>query len=124
PPRGAGEATQRCRRRALCRSARAISCAGHGRRSADDGDRECLFHAAWSDLRDRWRRRMTGINRTGNTAIAALASVLAAGGVAMAGSLGGPLELADEGSFFVNGTTAGSSHPGASVLGPSPSGTI
>src|SRR5262249_56354701 len=44
--------------------------------------------------------------------------------MAMAGSLGGPLELADEGSFFVNGVTTNSSHPGASVLGPSPPGTI
>src|SRR5262245_42671003 len=56
--------------------------------------------------------------------IAAVSLLLAMGGTAMAGSLGGPLELADEGSFFVNGVTATSSHPGASVLGPSPPGTI
>ena len=33
----------------------------------------------------------------------AAAVLLATGGSAMAGSLGGPLELQDEGSFFVNG---------------------
>jgi pimeloyl-ACP methyl ester carboxylesterase len=42
----------------------------------------------------------------------------------MAGSLGGPLELEDEGSFFVNGETATSSHPGTPGVGPSVPGTI
>jgi len=42
----------------------------------------------------------------------------------MAGTLGGPLELADEGSFFINGETTNSSHPGASIVGPSQPGTI
>jgi pimeloyl-ACP methyl ester carboxylesterase len=36
---------------------------------------------------------------------------------ANAGSLGGPLELADEGSFFVNGQLTMSSHPGTAVGG-------
>src|SRR5207342_3840009 len=48
----------------------------------------------------------------------------ATGGTAMAASLGGPLELADEGSFFVNGVTTTSSHPGTPAVGPSVPGTI
>jgi pimeloyl-ACP methyl ester carboxylesterase len=39
-------------------------------------------------------------------------------------SLGGPLNLADEGMFFVNGTTVLSTHPGASPAGPSRPGTV
>ena len=39
-------------------------------------------------------------------------------------SLGGPLNLADEGMFFVNGTTLLSTHPGASPAGPSRPGTV
>jgi pimeloyl-ACP methyl ester carboxylesterase len=54
----------------------------------------------------------------------ALGVLLITGGTAMAGSLGGPLELADEGSFFVNGATTTSSHPGTPVVGPSVPGTI
>ena len=42
----------------------------------------------------------------------------------MAGSLGGPLELQDEGSFFVNGQLTPSSHPGTAVGGISQPGTI
>src|SRR5262245_8848901 len=61
---------------------------------------------------------MSRINRTINTTMAAMSVLLATGGMAMAGSLGGPLELADEGSFFVNGETTSSSHPGASLAGP------
>jgi pimeloyl-ACP methyl ester carboxylesterase len=57
-------------------------------------------------------------------AIAAAAALLATGGTAMAASLGGPLELADEGSFFVNGVTTTSSHPGTPAVGPSVPGTI
>ena len=41
-----------------------------------------------------------------------------------AASLGGPLNLADEGMFFVNGTTVLSTHPGASPAGPSRPGTV
>ena len=55
---------------------------------------------------------------------AAVALLLARGGIAMAGSLGGPLELQDEGSFFVNGETTTSSHPGTPAVGPSVPGTI
>jgi hypothetical protein len=57
-------------------------------------------------------------------ALAAFSMLLAAGGSTMAGSLGGPLELEDEGSFFVNGETATSSHPGTPGVGPSVPGTI
>jgi pimeloyl-ACP methyl ester carboxylesterase len=53
-----------------------------------------------------------------------LATLLATGGAAMAGSLGGPMELQDEGSFFINGELAHSSHPGTSVGGVSQPGTI
>jgi hypothetical protein len=42
----------------------------------------------------------------------------------MTGSLGGPLELADEGSFFVGGRTAWSSHPGASPFSAPQPGII
>ena len=55
---------------------------------------------------------------------AAAALLLATGGSAMAGSLGGPLELQDEGSFFVNGQLTQSTHPGTAVGGISQPGTI
>jgi len=54
----------------------------------------------------------------------AAAVLLATGGSAMAGSLGGPLELQDEGSFFVNGQLTQSTHPGTAVGGISQPGTI
>jgi pimeloyl-ACP methyl ester carboxylesterase len=60
----------------------------------------------------------------GRTFCAAVVALLASGGIAMAGSLGGPLELQDEGSFFVNGETTTSSHPGTPAVGPSVPGTI
>jgi pimeloyl-ACP methyl ester carboxylesterase len=43
---------------------------------------------------------------------------------APAKSLGGPLNLADEGIFFVNGMSLLSTHPGASPAGPSRPGTV
>jgi len=44
---------------------------------------------------------------------------------AVAGTLGGPLTLEDEGSFFVNGKIVTSQHPGASlVTGPAAPGRI
>jgi pimeloyl-ACP methyl ester carboxylesterase len=42
---------------------------------------------------------------------------------APANSLGGPLNLADEGTFFVGGTSLVSTNPGASPAGPSRPGT-
>jgi pimeloyl-ACP methyl ester carboxylesterase len=45
-------------------------------------------------------------------------------GVAMAGSLGGPLELQDEGSFFIGGRTITSTNPGTGPAGPTPAGQI
>ena len=53
----------------------------------------------------------------GNWRTAAAVLLLATGGSAMAGSLGGPLELQDEGSFFVNGQLTQSTHPGTAVGG-------
>ena len=50
--------------------------------------------------------------------------LLAMGGTSMAGSLGGPLELQDEGSFFVNGQQVQSSHPGTSAFSAPAPGTI
>ncbi|HKA46135.1 MAG TPA: lysophospholipase [Burkholderiales bacterium] len=45
--------------------------------------------------------------------------------MATAATLGGPLTLADEGSFFVNGQSRLSNYPGASlVTGPAPAGNI
>jgi pimeloyl-ACP methyl ester carboxylesterase len=43
---------------------------------------------------------------------------------APAKSLGGPLNLADEGMFFVSGMSVQSTHPGASPAGPSRPGTV
>ena len=52
-------------------------------------------------------------------------AILACWGSAMAATLGGKLELADEGSFFVNGQSMRSEYPGASlVTGPTPPGNI
>ena len=69
---------------------------------------------------------MTSVDRSLRTAIAVIAfgALVAIGGMAMAGSLGGPLELQDEGSFFVNGQLAASTHPGTAVGGISQPGTI
>ncbi len=50
--------------------------------------------------------------RIRTAACVAAALLIGAGEIAMAASLGGPLELQDEGSFFVNGRPAQSSHPG------------
>lgn len=43
---------------------------------------------------------------------------------ALAGSLGGPLRLADEGSFFIGGRTVQTAHAGTSPAGPVPPGRI
>ncbi|HKA80448.1 MAG TPA: hypothetical protein VKD43_10450, partial [Xanthobacteraceae bacterium] len=43
---------------------------------------------------------------------------------ATAGSLGGPLELQDFGSFFIGGRTVTSSHLGTGPAGPTPPGEI
>ncbi|WP_210184737.1 alpha/beta fold hydrolase [Bradyrhizobium sp. LMTR 3] len=51
-------------------------------------------------------------------------AVSAASQGAPAKSLGGPLNLADEGMFFVSGTSLLSNHPGASPAGPSRPGTV
>ena len=69
---------------------------------------------------------MTSVDRSLRTAIAVVAfgALVATGEMAMAGSLGGPLELQDEGSFFVNGQLAASTHPGTAVGGISQPGTI
>ena len=60
---------------------------------------------------------MTSIERSLRTAITALAFGMlpGSGGIAMAGSLGGPLQLQDEGSFFVNGQQTASTHPGTAA---------
>ncbi len=65
------------------------------------------------------------MHRTNLTAaMLSIGLLLATGGTSMAGSLGGPLELQDEGSFFVNGRQTSSSHPGTPIVGPSVAGTI
>jgi hypothetical protein len=43
---------------------------------------------------------------------------------AAAGSLGGPLELQDEGVFFVNGQAAATAFPDSPATGAAPSGQI
>jgi len=69
---------------------------------------------------------MSSIDWTLRRAAAALSIGLmsATGGTSMAGSLGGPLELQDEGSFFVNGQLTQSSHPGTAAGGISQPGQI
>ncbi len=64
--------------------------------------------------------------RRGSAPAVALISALflTMGSIAMAGSLGGPLELADEGSFFVGGQPAMSSHPGTPAAGAAQPGQI
>jgi len=58
-------------------------------------------------------------------AAAACALVVGSGtGIAGAASIGGPLNLADEGMFFVNGKPATSRHPGVSPAGTVPPGTV
>lgn len=53
-----------------------------------------------------------------------LIGVLGGAQTAAAGSLGGPLHLADEGSFFVGGRETTSTHPGVSPAGPVAPGTV
>jgi pimeloyl-ACP methyl ester carboxylesterase len=54
-----------------------------------------------------------------------LATALICPSGAMAATLGGPLTLQDEGSFFVNGQSYRSEYPGASLnTGPAPAGNI
>ena len=69
---------------------------------------------------------MISFERSLRTAITALAFGMlpVSGGIAMAGSLGGPLQLQDEGSFFVNGQQTASTHPGTAAGGISQPGTI
>jgi len=50
--------------------------------------------------------------------------LLAAVSTAAAGSLGGPLELQDAGSFFVGGRSVTSAHLGTGPAGPTPPGQI
>ena len=62
---------------------------------------------------------------SGRIAAAACALILGScGGVAAATSIGGPLNLADEGMFFVNGKAVTSRHPGISPAGPVRPGTV
>ena len=69
---------------------------------------------------------MIGVDRSVGSPIAtwSLGLLLATGGLVMAGSLGGPLELQDEGSFFINGKQVQSSHPGTSAFSAPQPGTI
>ena len=60
----------------------------------------------------------------GNWRAAAAALLLATGGSAMAGSLGGPLELQDEGVFFVNAQTTTTSFPDTPATGAATPGEI
>ena len=55
----------------------------------------------------------------------ALALAILLAGCAAGGTGGAKLQLADEGSFFVNGQSYRSEHPGASLnTGPAPAGNI
>ena len=48
--------------------------------------------------------------------VIAIASFIITTGTSMAASIGGKLEIEDYGSFFVNGRTVKSNHPGASLV--------
>src|SRR4051812_47351388 len=71
------------------------------------------------DITRQWR---TPASAPGIALSAAL--LLGSGSIVMAGSLGGPLELMDEGSFFVGGQPATSSHPGTPAVGAAQPGQI
>ena len=73
------------------------------------------------------KRTMLLMHRTSRIGLARWTAVagLAWWGSTMAATLGGKLELEDEGSFFVNGQSVHSEYLGASlVTGPSPPGNI
>jgi pimeloyl-ACP methyl ester carboxylesterase len=72
------------------------------------------------DIEHRLRRKPA--SAPGVAAFTAL--FLGSGSIVMAGSLGGPLELMDEGSFFVGGQLATSSHPGTPAVGAAQPGQI
>jgi pimeloyl-ACP methyl ester carboxylesterase len=68
---------------------------------------------------------MTSVARgSNNVGKLSLTLLLAAVSTATAGSLGGPLELQDFGSFFVGGRPHQASHPGPGPAGPVPAGQI
>ena len=60
------------------------------------------------------------------TSMTLLAAGLTAGVItaAAAGSLGGPLELQDEGVFFVNGQAAATAFPDSPPIGAAPPGQV
>ncbi|MBT2323721.1 lysophospholipase [Variovorax paradoxus] len=65
------------------------------------------------------------LHMSGKMAAAACALVLGCGGIeAAAASIGGPLNLADEGMFFVGGKPVASKFPGVSPAGPVQPGTV
>src|SRR4051812_20520928 len=66
---------------------------------------------------------MSTIRHLNIAAAAAFAMALSAAPVA-AGSLGGPMELLDEGTFFVGGQVIKSEFPDAPSTGPVPPGQI
>src|SRR4249920_42077 len=69
------------------------------------------------------RRQVTMIRSDGMAALAAAVLALGAGSV-HATAIGGPLNLADEGMFFVNGKTVDSKYPGVSPAGPVKPGAV
>ncbi len=62
--------------------------------------------------------------RAAAASLSSLCFSLTLTGIAMAGSLGGPLELQDDGSFFIGGRTITSANPGIGPAGPTPPGQI
>jgi pimeloyl-ACP methyl ester carboxylesterase len=75
----------------------------------------CVRELAMNTNREVTMNRISHITTTASAALSAL--LLAVPINATAGSLGGPLELQDEGSFFVNGALTMSSNPGVAVGG-------
>jgi pimeloyl-ACP methyl ester carboxylesterase len=62
--------------------------------------------------------------RSGGMAALSAAILALGAGSAQASIIGGPLNLADEGMFFVNGKTVVSKYPGVSPAGPVKPGTV
>ena len=76
--------------------------------------------------RNSWEDFTMSTNRNLCTSMTLLAAGLTAGVIttAAAGSLGGPLELQDEGVFFVNGQAAATAFPDSPPTGAAPPGQV
>jgi pimeloyl-ACP methyl ester carboxylesterase len=112
----------------LARCAEAVAGGARDRRIGGNEAVEC-GRLAFCELEGANEREtvMAIIDRDSSdagTCSLSVAFLLAAVSTAAAGSLGGPLELQDEGSFFVGGRPITSAHLGTGPAGPTPPGEI